>query len=403
MIFQLMDIRFTFFCRAAYTNKSGLSPIVLRIQYRGERKDVFTGMYCVVSKWDNITQRVMSKDHYSTGINKHLDEIHHRCKEAFQRLQYSGAPFTLDQLIDSIKGDSERPDTILGYLQEKVTELKERVGIDITRATLQKYQRCINHMSTFLQKKYKNRDIAVASIDSDLLMEFFYYLRTEKNNAHNTSVNYIKCLKTVLMQAIKTRVINHDPFFGLKIAPKVVVRGYLTMDEINIIAKLDKLRPALEQVRDIFLFACYTGMAYIDIKQLKSKNIIKDTDGTICIHKARQKTGQLSIIPLLPPAQKILMEYSATGYIEDFNWKVISNQKMNEHLKEIGNLAGLSQHLFFHLARHTFATTITLSNGVPIETVSRMLGHSDIKMTQHYAKISGYKIKKDMEQLMGLF
>lgn len=97
------------------------------------------------------------------------------------------------------------------------------------------------------------------------------------------------------------------------------------------------------------------------------------------------------------------MEYSATGYIEDFNWNVISNQKMNEHLKEIGNLAGLSQHLFFHLARHTFATTITLSNGVPIETVSRMLGHSDIKMTQRYAKISGYKIKKDMEQLMGLF
>lgn len=403
MKFKSLDIKFSFYCRSTFSNKVGLSPIVLRIHYRGCRKDIFSGLHCDPNKWDPVAQRLVNKTSKSNIVNENLDQISYKCKELFDKLRYRGAPFTLDQLITQIKGDEELPDTILGYLKKKVEELKNRVGIDISPATLQKYQRCIMHMQQFLFNKYRNRDIAIASITPDLIMEFFYFLRTEKNNSHNTSVNYVKCLKTVLFPAIKKGYMGEDPFIGLRIAPKQVMRGFLTLDEIRVIEELTELKDGIKQVRDIFIFACYTGLAYIDIKQFTCSNLIKEADGTYCIHKSRQKTGQLSIIPVLPPASRILQQYSPSGDISDFKWTVISNQKVNEHLKEIGKKAGVKQELYFHLARHTFATTITLTNGVPIETVSRMLGHTNITMTQRYAKISGYKIKEDMKRIMNLF
>ncbi len=403
MIFQLMDIRFLFFCRTTVTNKAGLNPIVLRVTYRGERTDIFTGLHCANNLWNNDTQRVSGNTRQSLAINKNLDDILHRCRERFEALKYSGRSFTLDEYVMKIKGDDNAPETILDYMNLKIAEMDGRVGIDITQATLQKYCRCIKHLKEFLMLRYKNKDISITSVDSVMLMDFFYFLRTNKKNSHNTSVNYIKALKTVMMPAIKNRILNNDPFYGLKIAPKVVMRGYLTIEEINQLEQLKDLHYGEEQARDIFLFSCYTGMAYIDVQQFSRKHLIREADGSYCIHKARQKTGVISIIPLLPPAQRILESYSPTGDVLDFEWNVISNQKINEHLKGIREKAGISQNLFFHLARHTFATTITLSNGIPLETVSKMLGHSDIKMTQRYAKISGYKIKEDMKRLYGMF
>lgn len=403
MQYKFLDILFSFFCRSSFVNKEGLSPIVLRISYLGARKDLFTGLRCHLPNWNNEGQRVTSKEKQADQINNNLDEIKYKCKEVFERLKYEGTPFTLDQLVIQIKGGDDMPTTIIGYLNHKTAELKERVGIDITNATLQKYERCIKHVREFLYEKYKNKDIAIASITGKLLSDFFYFLRTKKSNGHNTSVNYIKCLKTVLMPAIKNRILPNDPFIGLKIAPKQVMRGFLTIEEIRKIENVTELSASQCLVKDIFLFSCYTGMAYSDVKQFKSIHIKKDSDGSVSIHKPRQKTGILSIIPLLPPAIKILERYSPTNDFIQFKWHVPPNQSINRNLKEICNLAGIQQNIFFHLARHTFATTITLSNGVPLETVSRMLGHSDIKMTQRYAKISGYKIKKDMERLMEMF
>lgn len=403
MIIQLMDIKYLFFCRTSFSNKAGLSPIVLRITYRRERADIFTGLYCNPDFWNSDAQRVLGNGKTAATTNANLDDIAHRCRERFEAMKYSGRNFTLDEYVMKIKGGDESPETILNYMALKISELEARVGVDITNATLQKYFRCIKHIGEFLQLKFKNKDISLTSVDSALLMEFFYFLRTQKNNSHNTSVNYIKCLKTVMMPAIKNRILSNDPFYGLKIAPKVVMRGYLTMEEITQLEQLKDLHEGEEQARDIFLFACYTGMAYIDVQQFSRRHLIKESDGSYCIHKARQKTGVISIIPLLPPAQRILESYSPSGNLMDFEWYVISNQKINEHLKAIREKAGINQNLFFHLARHTFATTITLSNGIPLETVSRMLGHSDIKMTQRYAKISGYKIKEDMRRLSGIF
>lgn len=213
----------------------------------------------------------------------------------------------------------------------------------------------------------------------------------------------MKFLRTILLPAIKAGQIKTDPFTGLKLKYKELHREYLTGDEIRAIEDVVLDNASLMRVRDIFIFACYTGLAYVDLGQLSRLNIIQDADGSWYIRKPRQKTGQESIIPLLPPAYRIMQKNSLTGDIRNLKWRVLTNQKMNFQLKTIGELAGIQKPLHMHLARHTFATTITLSNGIPIETVSRMLGHANIKQTQHYAKIIAEKVKKDMFKLKELY
>ncbi len=400
---QFLEMECVFHCRTSYKNKEGKNPIILRITLRDNRKDLFTGIYCKKSSWDNAVQRIKNNFEDAAALNQKLERLLFECNEHFNALKYSGKIFFINDLVRRIKGKEELPPTIMAYLAYKAKELKLRVGVDITKATLQKYLRCAKHLEEFLQSKHKHNDLNISAITETTITSYFYYLRVVKTNSHNTSVKYVKCLKTVLMHAIKNGMLKTDPFLNVKLAEKPVFRGFLTKEELGKLHAVQGLHEGQKQVRDIFLFACYTGMAYIDIKQFSKKNLITNPDGSIYIHKPRQKTGQLSIIPLLPPAEKILLHYSSTGQISDFQWNVITNQKINEHLKEIARIAGLEQSLFFHLARHTFATTVTLSNGVPIETVSRMLGHSNIKMTQRYAKISGHKIMEDMKRIRNLF
>jgi len=401
---QSFEIRFSFFCRTSARTANNECPIVLRINFRSERKDVFTGLSSLPEKWDGHSQSVVGKDRKAIQTNAALKSIEVACSEKFSELKHSKKAFTLDQLIAAIKGkDQHKPLTTLDYLKRKTLQLHERIDVDITKATYQKYTRCIKHMELFLKKQYSAMDLPIEEVSPAMITDFFYFLRSEQNNSHNTSINYIKCLKTVLMSALKDGTLIKDPFADVKLAPKMVVRGFLSIGEIKSLEALTDLTLGLEQARDIFLFACYTGMAYIDVRQFSKRNLIRDHDGSLCIHKHRQKTGILSIIPLLKPAERILIKYSKNGSAMDFLWNVITNQKMNEHLKTLQHMAGIEQDMYFHLARHTFATTITLTNGVPLETVSEMLGHTNIAMTKRYAKMSGYKVKEDMKRIAGIF
>jgi len=187
------------------------------------------------------------------------------------------------------------------------------------------------------------------------------------------------------------------------LAQKPVFRNFLELDEIKKLQQLEGLNSEQELKRDLFLLACFTGMAYADIKGLEAKDFFIDPDGTEYIRDTRQKTGIVSIIPLLSVAKEIFKKYSLTGECRDFHWRVMSNQKLNSGLKEIAHKAGIKKPLFMHLGRHTFATTVTLSHGVPLETVSKMLGHSSIKHTQMYSKIVASKVKGDMDKIAHLF
>lgn len=205
------------------------------------------------------------------------------------------------------------------------------------------------------------------------------------------------------MPAIRAGILRTDPFRDLRLKQKPVSKGYLTQEEVDKLENTDLKSSDLDRIRDIFLFSCYTGLAYIDIKQLAKHHILKDGENSFFIRKPRQKTGQESVIPMLPAARRILQKYSPTNDFRDFQWYVSSNQKMNQRLKAIGKLTGIEKELHMHLARHTFATTVTLSNGVPIESVSSMLGHASLKQTQHYAKIISLKLRNDMAKISGLF
>jgi site-specific recombinase XerD len=400
---QFLNIRFNYLCRTTYQNEQGQCPLVLRIIFRGERRDIFTGLFCFKENWDSRNNKVLKKEKLFIALNRNLDTTIQKAVYAFEELKFSGDQFTIDELVDKIKGKEVRPTLLIDFLEEGNLKMKNRVGMEILQVTYMKYKRSVSYMRDFLQKEFKVKNFSLQKVDTDFLERYFQFLRTDKKIAHNTASKYMICVKTIFLPAIRNGIIKPDPFYGLKIAPKPVFKEVLTQDEIDKIVSLQLTDPDLDRKRDIFLFACYTGLAYIDLQQLNTTHIIKESDNTYYIRKPRQKTGQDSIIPLLPVAMRILMKYSLTGNIADFNWFVSTNQKMNKGLKYIGRKAGIAKDLHMHLARHTFATTVTLANGIPIETVSKMLGHASIKQTQHYAKVIPLKIKLDMDKIKDLY
>ena len=401
---ELLDIRFSFLCRKTHKNKEGKNPIIFRVTFRSSRRDIFTGLYCFKRNWNLKEGKVINRDKDAEAINQNLEIILRKAHNIFDGLRFSNEEFTIDELISKLKGETEEePELLMEYLENGNKAIFQRVGIEIAKATYYKYRRSLQYMQEFLLKHYKVKNFTVKRIDVKFLEAYFHFLRVEKNISHNVSRRYINFVKTIIYPSVRNGIIKIDPFRELKIKPKPVVREFLSQEEVDVLVALKINDPDLERKKDIFLFACFTGLAYIDIKGLNSEHLAQESDGTWFIRKPRQKTGEQSIIPLLPIAIRILQRYSMTGNLKDFKWYVSSNQKMNEGLKHIGRRSGISKTLHMHLARHTFATTITLANGIPIESVSKMLGHSDIRQTQHYAKVVGLKIKNDMKKIERLY
>ncbi|WP_162303937.1 site-specific integrase [Paracnuella aquatica] len=389
--------------RSTHENAKGDHPIILRLIYRGQRRDTFTGLYCKKVEWDKDLGRVKKVNNLAGALNRNLDIIHRKAYDAFEGFHYNGLDFTIDELVEKIKGKEEAPTLLMDYLEDEKKRIQSRLHIDISPATVDKYRRSASHVQHFLQTEFKVKNYALQRINASFLEKYFQYLRGTRGISHNSSVKYVVFFKTILMPAIRAGVFRQDPFREVKLKQKPVFKGFLTKEEMELLTSVELKSPDLDRIRDIFLFSCYTGLAYSDLKQLSRYFIQKDNDDTFYIRKPRQKTGQESIVPLLPPAIRILKKYSPTEDFRDFVWYVSTNQKMNQRLKTIGSMAGIGKELHMHLARHTFATTVTLSNGVPIESVSSMLGHASLKQTQHYAKVVSHKLKGDMAKISGLF
>lgn len=393
---KLIHVHFNFLCRSGRGNKMGQFPIVLRIIYRNERRDIYTGLYCNLEHWDTSHGKVSNHCKQVTTINKNLELINYKAMQVFDELKFSGIPFTIDELAKKIKGKDEKPVLLIEYLTTRNKELKLKAGVDITYTTYEKYERSKRYIIDFLENDFKEKNYSLVKIDGKFLEKYFQHLRGVMKIGNNTAVKYMTSLKTLLMPAIQAGIIRNDPYREAKFKSKTVHKGFLTNEEIDLLTNVTLNSCDLDRIRDQYLFCCYTGLAYSDLRQLHREHFIKQMDEEYYIIKSRQKTGQQSIIPLLPTAKRILDKYSITSDFRDFRWHVSANQKMNQRLKDIGEKAGVIKALHMHLARHTFATTVTLSNGVPIETVSSMLGHATLRQTQHYAKIVANKVIKDM-------
>jgi site-specific recombinase XerD len=267
--------------------------------------------------------------------------------------------------------------------------------------TVKRYATTLEHTREFLQWKFNINDLDINKLNYELIEDFKFYLNSIRKCGHNTAIKYLTNFKKIVLQCVKRGWLQKDPFYGFSLATKEVVRQYLTQEEIDKIASKSFSTDRLTIARDVFLFSCYTGLAYVDVYNLKRSDINTGIDGQKWIFSCRQKTETPFHIPLLSVPLQILDRYKDHPKCvnEDKALPVWSNQKLNEYLKDIAALCGIKKRLTYHLARHTFATTITLNNGVPIETVSKMLGHKRIKITQHYAKILDIKVSQDMKAL----
>jgi len=398
-------ISILFYLKKVKVNAQGLAPIFQRITINGRRLENSTGKFVEPDKWHSEMSKMKGTSEEARSINGHLDNLKSKILNLEKNLIKKDIPVNFESFKNELSGKKERERMLIPIFQEHNRKIKELVGQEYAPGTLERYETSLKHTINFLLWKYNLTDINIEKIDHAFIMEYEFYLRSERKCANNTAVKYIKNFHKIINQCLSNGWLNKDPFSNYKAKVKEVVRDFLSEAEIEQMINKEFVSDRLEIVRDIFVFSCFTGLAYIDVKQLTLDNISLGIDGDKWIFKNRQKTDTASKIPLLPMAQEIIDKYTEHPVCKNEKrlLPILTNQKMNAYLKEIADVCGIKKDLTFHIARHTFATTITLSNGVPLETVSKMLGHTSLKTTQHYAKILDKKISEDMMILKSKF
>jgi site-specific recombinase XerD len=398
-------ITILFYLKRAKANAQGLAPIFQRITIDGKRLETSTGKFIHPDKWSSEMSKMKGNSEETRIINSHLDLLKAKVYEIEKRLFMSEIKINFENFKNEYQGKKTRERYLMPIFEEHNRKIKELVGQEYAPGTLERYETSLKHTQNFLLWKYNISDINIEKIDHSFIMEYEFYLRSVRKCANNTAVKYIKNFHKIINQCLANGWLSKDPFTNYKSKVKEVTREFLTEKEIETILNKKFVSERLELVRDIFIFSCFTGLAYIDVKQLTLDNISLGIDGDKWIFKNRQKTETASKIPLLPVAQEIIDKYADHPVCKNEKrlLPILSNQKMNAYLKEIVDVCEINKDLTFHIARHTFATTVTLSNGVPLETVSKMLGHTNLKTTQHYAKILDKKISEDMMILKSKF
>ena len=386
----------TFYVRTNYQNKQGQSSIMTRISLNGKYLSVgATGVNVEVGKWNKENGRVKGYSQQAKQINARLNEISTILSNIFSQHE-KDEHLSLDMIKSIYLGKSRDLTSFLEYFDKFLDDLKVQIGKGKTRATYQKYLVTRNHFADFLVENRGRKDIAPGELDQMMINDFDIYLRTKLSMRQNSASKTVRFLKTVVLWMIRCGAIERDPFTNYRFQWKQASRDFLSEEELTSIMEKKLVTPRLEAVRDIFIFSCFTGLAYIDIANLRESDIVT-MNGERWIVTSRHKTGIPCNIPLLKVPQRILKKYEGKDK-KGRLLPILSNQKMNAHLKEIADVCGIEKNLTCHVARHTFAT-LMLSLGVSMESVSRMLGHTNIKTTQIYARITNQKVSKDMKAI----
>ena len=385
--------RTVFYLRSNYTNKEGLSPVMIRIYLNNQRLSIGSSGVAINPKsWDNEKNRLKGRSTEILQANLQLDNIQAGLQAIFRRLELS-EDLSLELIKSEFLGKKEQLDTILSLFEKHNNDIRNQVGISKSVATLQKYENCKRHFSNFIKSKYGRTDLKLSEVTPIVIHDFRIYLLTTKKCMPNTTTKILKFFKTIILFGRKNGFLTHDPFREIRFHLEPVDRGFLTDNEIKTIMQKEMVTPRLELVRDMFIFSCFTGLAYIDVANLTEDNII-ELDGKQWIMTKRQKTKIATNIILLDIPKMIIEKYASVRK-DGKLLPILSNQKMNAYLKEIADICQINKNLTYHVARHTFAT-MSISKGVPIETVSKMLGHSKIQTTQIYARITNKKLEADM-------
>lgn len=387
-----------FIIKKAKLLKNGEAPICMRITVNKRVAEVMIKRSIPVDLWNQKKECSKGKDRVATELNHYINTVRAKVLQIHRELEIDNKPITADIIKDCFYGRDKVQRSLLEVYAEHNEKCRALIGKEYTESTVTKFDTSINRLKEYIRSCYHRDDIMLAELDGQFIRDFDFWLKTEKHCQNNSALKHLKNLKKVVRIALANDWIKKDPFYGIHFKQEEVNVEFLSREELDILMNKDFAIKRLEQVRDIFVFCCFTALAFVDVQQLSREHLIKDNNGALWIRKARQKTSQMCNIPVLSISQRILRIYedNAECIKKGVLLPVISNQRMNAYLKEIADLCGITKRLTTHVARHTAATTVFLGNEVSMENVAKILGHSNIKMTQHYAKVLDSSIMRDM-------
>lgn len=390
-----------FSIRESKARKNGNTPIEVTITINGERCSFSTGKQIKVTSWDKNRQLVKGKDEEATSLNNYLKSVRAKLYEKEAELLDRGFIITAQLLYDAYfdKVECLKERSLLSVLEEHNTERKAMVGKTVAPATYWIFEYTGRLLREFILKKYNREDLYLRELNIGFIQGFHSFLLSEKKMGQNSCTKHLKFLKKLLNLAVANSYISYNPVNAYKVEREPVEVDFLDEEELRKIINFDTPIPRFEKARDFFLFGCFIGLSYIDIKTLAPEHFEKDSAGRIWIKKRRIKTGILSRIPLLPIAKLILDKYKGGEKL----LPIQDPADINKYLKDIAILCGINKRICFHTSRHTFASTVTLANNISLEVVSKMLGHTNTRMTAHYAKLIDKCIGEQMDKLMDTF
>lgn len=393
------NIKILFIIRRNKINQQGLCPLQCRLTYNEDRKPFSTGLFVNPLYWDNKTQKAKPPNDENNFINAELSLIKNKINQAFLFLQVQGAEFDVEDIYKQYKGEPiQKQLGIVQFYSSYLERLKKMIGKDFKQSTWEKFNEILPAIKDYIFYKYQKKDISLNKLDYNFIEDFDYYLRTEKSNSQITINKKIQRIKKVIKTARKQKLLDYNPFEEHKPKQAKTKIIFLTKDELDELKEKEFQSEILNKVRDCYIFCCYTGLGYSEMFSLKKSDLKKDEDGTLWIYKERQKTERAFSIPLIfSEPLEIIEKYNSES---EYLLPRISNQYFNRLLKEIAFTLGITKKLTHHTARKTFATTVLLNNNIPIETVSKLLGHSKITTTlSYYAEVMPSKLKLDLEGL----
>ncbi len=383
------------------TNKAGYAPIMMRITVEGKRVSFSTNLSVLAEKWDTQKQRIKGARQLVTEQNRLLQTLQSQAWYHFNDLLRRGIKPAAERIMNAIFKKDDSKITLLEAFDDHIKNLEQRVGLEVTMATVKKYVTTRKKICQFLQDLLHRKDILLNDLDHKFITDLDFHMRSVGKLKNNAVMKNMQQLKRVSRVCILNGWLEKDPFLNYTCKLNYTERGYLLMDELKRMENALLPSKRLEQVRDIFVFCCYTVLAYADVSRLTSFHLETDDEENRWIIINRSKTGTKSFIPLLAIPAGILDRNR--NKVESKNGNLllplISNQNLNKYLKEIADICHIEKRVSMHLARHTFATTFTLNRGVDIMTISKMLGHRNVKTTQIYAKVNKSKILDEMKKL----
>jgi site-specific recombinase XerD len=392
-----------FVIRLSKLQKTDPATVFARISVNGRRCEISLKKKINPQNWDDVKGKARGTKDEIRKLNEHIERVRTLIADGYHTLVQQKKVVTVDAVKALFLGDDENEMTLIKLGEYHNSEMKDKLA----DGTMKNYYTTQKYIAKFLKEKLHRNDISLPELNYKFIIDFETYLSKHQPKDHQKPLNnngimkHLERLCKMVNMAVTMDWLAKDPFAKFKQHFDKVERFYLTKEELAAIEKKKFTIERLQTVKDLFLFSCYTGLAYIDTMNLTTENIIKGIDGNDWLITSRQKTDTDVRVPLLPQAEALIKKYKNHPKASNHGtlFPVISNQKTNSYLKEIADLCNINKAITFHIARHTFATTITLSNGVPIESVSKMLGHTTIRSTQVYAKVVEQKLSEDMLNL----